>query len=80
MSPDHLARLCSLQASDDPDNRQQAWEMIATLSAGVTCPGCGATLDPDADTDADPEDGSGWHYDAGWYHVCAPGSPAMRAQ
>lgn len=78
---DDLPALGELQRSTSPDDRAQAWEVIATLTEGDTCPGCGARLDPEQDTLDEPEDGSGWHYDVtAWFHTCAPGSPPLRAQ
>lgn len=81
VDPAHLPRLCELSASTAPEERAQAWDLVATLTEGDTCPGCGAVLDPDEDVTDAPEDGTGWHYDVtAWFHVCAPGSPMLRAQ
>lgn len=79
--PEQLPRLGELARSSDPDDRDQAWEMVATLTQGDTCTGCGARLDPEEDVEDAPDDGTGWFFDVtGWLHVCGPGSPPMRAQ
>jgi hypothetical protein len=71
-----LARLGEMALDGGPDELAQRWEFITLLTDGATCPSCAAVLDPDAPA----EDDDGWHWDTvTWLHVCAPGSPPMRA-